>query len=81
MIDREADKEKENPFDALGLPHFKLAKFHVLSKKADNKKNNNGRIMDPEAMKRAMEQFERETQMGKPYEGVSHKDKNNQTEE
>lgn len=84
MIDKEADKEKENPFNALGLgshfPSFKLKKFHLLSKKSDNK-NDNGRIMDPEAMKQAMEQFEREMQMGKPYEGVSHKDKNKQTEE
>ena len=83
MIDKEADKQEMNPFNPLG--HFqKVIKLSgprkVKSNNDSNKKNRNGRVLNQDALKEAMERFEREIQMGKPYGEITHNDSNNKTD-
>lgn len=82
MIDKEADKQEMNPFNPLG--HFqkviKLSKLRKVKHDDSDKKNKNGRVLSQDALKEAMERFEREIQMGKPYGEITHNDSNNKTD-
>ena len=83
MIDKEADKQKINPFNPPGnfQKAIKLCGLRkVKSNNDSDKKNRNGRVISQDALKEAMERFEREIQMGKPYGEITHNDSNNKTD-